>query len=199
MVEIYTDASFYETDNQKDIVGGIGIVAIFYDSYGEKIKEEYYAFRYTKKDIMKQMDWKIPNKCFSNTIMEFLAVLEAFETLNINNEEVKVYCDWNEIERLVNKEYECSYLLRREPNIKYMLNKFKKTFYYNNLVYVFHVKGHNKLKYNCYADFLSKYWLDAKLAIKTILNNPTSNCFHEAKMNIFFREKRIRKKCINTL
>lgn len=74
-----------------------------------------------------------------------------------------------------------------------MLNKFKRTYYQNNLIYVTHVKGHNKLKYNCYADFLSKYWLNAKLAIETILNNPTSESLHEAKMNIFFRERRIRK------
>lgn len=42
MIKIYTDASFYENYNQTDIVGGVGITAIFYDNYGEKIKEEYY-------------------------------------------------------------------------------------------------------------------------------------------------------------
>lgn len=193
MIKIYTDASFYENYNQTDIVGGVGITAIFYDNYGEKIKEEYYAFRYTKEDIMNHMYWRIPNKCLSNSIMEFFAVLEAFDTLKIDNGEVRLYCDWDEIERLINREHECSYMLRREPNLKYMLNKFKRTYYQNNLIYVTHVKGHNKLKYNCYADFLSKYWLNAKLAIETILNNPTSESLHEAKMNIFFRERRIRK------
>ena len=42
-------------------------------------------------------------------------------------------------------------------------------------------------------DFLANYWLDCKLAVKTVLDNYDFQSLHNAKLNIYMAENRRRK------
>lgn len=193
MIQVYTDASFNENLNT-NIVGGVGITIVFYDESGKVLREEFYAKRYTKHDLINSMDWKVERLCCKNSVLEFFAVIEAFEIFSPYEEEIELFCDWNEIERLFsNKKISNSYMLRREPNLKYLFEKFKNTYYNDNLIHIKHVKGHNNLHYNCIADFLANYWLDVRTAVNTVLSNEKGDDLHHAKMNIYFAERRKRK------
>lgn len=57
MVKIYVDASFNDANPNTNIIGGVGIVVLHYDYMGNMINEEYYAKRYTKKDILALLDF----------------------------------------------------------------------------------------------------------------------------------------------
>lgn len=194
MVKIYVDASFNDANPNTNIIGGVGIVVLHYDYMGNMINEEYYAKRYTKKDILALMDFKVNKLSLKNSILEFIALFECFNLCEFHNEEIIVYSDWNEINKMFQFEYKCKSLFRREPNLKSLFYSFKNSEHYlDNLIYVKHVKGHNQTHYNCVADFLANYWLDCKLAVKTVLDNYDFQSLHNAKLNIYMTENRRRK------
>ena len=78
MVKIYVDASFNDANPNTNIIGGVGIVVLHYDYMGNMINEEYYAKRYTKKDILALMDFKVNKLSLKNSILEFIALFECF-------------------------------------------------------------------------------------------------------------------------
>lgn len=100
MVKIYVDASFNYVNPNTNIIGGVGIVVLHYDYIGNIINEEYYAKRYTKEDILALMEFKADKLSLKNGILEFIALFECFNLCEFHNEEIVVYSDWNEINKM---------------------------------------------------------------------------------------------------
>ncbi len=194
MIKIYTDASFdadgYRDGSNNTLVGGIGIVAVFYNEYGDIINEEFHCKRYMKRDLKKFMYFN-EVQC-TNCLVEFIAIIEAFNILGIQGEEIELYSDWNIIHRLFNDIESCKSILRNNPNLKHLFRSFVASKYYlDNLIRFNFVKGHKGDYYNSVVDFLARYWLDPKLAISKSIGYHIPRDFFNMKQRVIMA---IRKK-----
>lgn len=173
MIELYTDGSFYDLlDGKYDNIAGIGfVIRLIDDCYkDEYLIEEFYAYRYTKKDLEKILN---TNKCFediSSMFIEALSLAEAFSIVKSEymdkypNEELVIYTDcYNNIE-LCETYYDhikngtiISFENYSGGFLCMLSSLFGDNINLINRVSIKHIKGHNNNDYNCIADLLAKY------------------------------------------
>lgn len=195
MIHIYTDASM--NNDSPNIIGGVGIVIIYFDLYGNVIREEFFSKRYTKKDILKLMPYQFESLSLKNTVLEFLAVLESFKHINVKEEEIHLFTDWHVIPTIIESEHKCKNIFFHSPNIRSLYFEFKKTSKYkDNAIFGYCVKGHNKNYYNVIADILATYWLEPHKALDYIMKCYDIDNLIELKINLSFMKRRKNKRLL---
>lgn len=195
MIHIYTDASM--NNDSPNIIGGVGIVIIYFDLYGNVIREEFFSKRYTKKDILKFMPYPFDILSLKNTVLEFLAILESFKHINIKEEEIHLFTDWHVISTIIESESKCKNIFFHSPNIRSLYFEFKKTYKYkDNAIFGNYIKGHKGNYYNVMADILATYWLEPHKAIDYIMKCYNIDKLIELKTNLSFMKRRKNKRLL---
>lgn len=188
-LEIYTDASFNDNKTEEKYIGGIGIVCVEKNDTNNISNIAYKALRYTKEDIKKICDY--PDIPFKNDYMELYSVLLALQYYLPFKQEIHLYTDDLISYLLFTKDISiCDRLLKFRPNERFIFEEFIKEYSaYPFNVHISKIKGHSGIFYNSMADYLAKYWLDEKTALKR-----ASACTDNETLNLIKKHTNLERK-----